>query len=353
MVGISLECDIIVIAYGGSQLTKNQVQVSIFCIAYNHEKYIRQCLDGFIMQKDVTFEIIIHDDASTDKTADIIREYEKKYPNLFKPIYQTKNHKYAPHINYGTEYMVPLITGKYVAMCEGDDYWTDPYKLKKQYDALEKNPDCYLCLHNVEVVDEKGLPIGKHYPLRTIPTGKMLSEHFFDIYEKARYYHLSSYFCLAEKYFEYKYNPPEFRLAAPSWDRPLLLYFSYIGNVYYINETMSNYRFQGQGSWSSMILGKEQNTDLFIMRKNHIAQKRKMLRSFSVFSNRKYDSKMMFEYKELDMAELKLKKDILGYCIQKKNYKLLFREFSVKELIRLFSLYKAIIKIIKRKLFSK
>ena len=345
--------NIVVITNGGSQLTSNQVQVSIFCLAFNHEKYIRQCLDGFLMQKEVTFEIIVHDDASTDKTADIIREYAKKYPNLFKPIYQTKNHRYAPHINYGTEYIVPLITGKYVAMCEGDDYWTDPYKLKKQYDALEKNPDCYFCLHDVEVVDEKGLSMGKHYPSYTVSTGKLLSDDFFNIYKKTRYYHLSSYFCVTEKYFEYKHNSPEFRLAAPSFDRPLLLYFSYIGNVYYINETMSNYRFQSQDSWSSRIYGKEQNTKLFIMRKKHFAQKRKMLRSFSVFSNKKYDSKMMFAYDELDMAELGLKKDILKYCIQKKDYKLLFREFSVKEILRLISLYKAIIKVIKMKLFPK
>ena len=345
--------NIVVIANGGSQLTKNQVQVSILCIAFNHEKYIRQCLDSLLMQREVTFEIIVHDDASTDKTADIIREYEKKYPNLFKPVYQTKNHRYFSHINYGTEYMVPLITGKYVAMCEGDDYWTDPYKLKKQYDALETNPGCYFCLHDVEVVDEKGLSIGTHYPLCTILTGKMLPDYFFDIYEKARYYQTSSYFCATEKYLEYKYNPPEFRQMAPSWDRPLLLYFSYIGNVYYINETMSNYRFQSRGSWSSRLYGKEQNTDLFIMKKNHISQKRKMLRSFSAFSNGKYDSKLMFEFDELNMAELGLKKDILRYCIQKKNYKLLFSEFSVKELLKLISLYKTIIKIIKMKLLPK
>ena len=344
---------VIIIANGDLKLTKDQVQVSIFCIAFNHEKYIRQCLDGFLMQKEVTFEIIIHDDASTDKTADIIREYAEKYPNIFKPVYQTKNHKYAPHINYGTEYMVPLITGKYVAMCEGDDYWTDPYKLKKQCDALEKNPDCYLCLHNVEVVDENGLPTGKHYPLCSVPTGNLSSEHFFDIYEKAKYYHLSSYFCVTEKYLEYKYNPPEFRLAAPSFDRPLLLYFSYIGNVYYINETMSDYRFQRQDSWTSKIYGKEQNTDLFVMRKNHIAKKKKMLRSFSAFSNRKYDSKLMFEHDELDRAELVLKKDILKYCIQKKDYKFLFSEFSVKELLGIVSSYKAVIQIIKMKLFPK
>ena len=345
-------------------MTKNQVQVSIYCLTYNHEKYIRQCLDGFVMQKEVTFEIVIHDDASTDKTAEIIREYAEKYPNLFKPIYQTKNHRYFPHINYAKEYMAPLLNGKYIAMCEGDDYWTDPYKLKKQYEALEKNPDCYLCLHNVDIVDENGLPIEKsfslftalglppekHYPLCTIPTGKLLSENFFDIYEKADYYQTSSCFFVTEKYIEYISNPPEFRQVSPVFDEPRLLYFSYIGNVYYINETMSKYRFQSQDSWSSMLYGKDQNTDSFVKRKNYIAQMRKMLCSFSAFSNRKYDSKLMFWYDKLDRMELRLKKDILWYCIKKKNYKLFFSEFSVKELLGRGFYYKTIIKTIKMKL---
>ena len=334
-------------------MTTDQVQVSIYCLAFNHEKYIRQCLDGFLMQKEVTFEIIIHDDASTDKTADIIREYAEKYPNLFKPIYQTKNHKYFPNVDYGIKYMVPLISGKYVAMCDGDDYWTDPYKLKKQYDALEKNPDCYLCLHDVELVNEKGLSRKKHYPSCTIPTGKLLSDDFFDIYEKARYYQTSSYFFVAEKYIEYRCNLPKFRQVAPVYDRPTLLYFPYIGNVYYINETMSNYRFLSQGSWSSRIYDKEQSIDLFSMRKNHITQNREMLHSFSVFSNGKYDTKLMFEYEAVDRREFQLKIDMIRYCNKIKSYKLLFREFSVKELLGHGFLYKVaieIMKIIKKKL---
>ena len=131
---------------------EERVQVSIICLAYNHEKYIKHCLDGFVMQKGVTFEIIIHDDASTDKTADIIREYESNYPDLFKPVYQSEN-QFSKHIPFARKYLIPLVTGKYVALCEGDDYWTDPYKLRKQYDALENNPDSYMCLHRVDVVN--------------------------------------------------------------------------------------------------------------------------------------------------------------------------------------------------------
>ena len=111
--------------------------VSISCIAYNHESYIRQCLDGFLMQKTTfSFEILIHDDASTDNTTDIIREYERKYPDIIKPIYQKEN-QYSKGIPISATFNWPRAKGKYIAMCEGDDYGTDPLKLQKQVDFLE------------------------------------------------------------------------------------------------------------------------------------------------------------------------------------------------------------------------
>lgn len=115
--------------------------VSICCLAYNHEPFIRQCLDGFFMQKNnFEFEVLIHDDASTDRTADIIREYELKYPSIIKPIYQTEN-QYIKKIGISRTFQFPRAKGKYIALCEGDDYWTDPQKLQKQIDFLETHPD--------------------------------------------------------------------------------------------------------------------------------------------------------------------------------------------------------------------
>jgi len=115
--------------------------VSICCLAYNHEPYIRDCLDGFMIQQtNFDFEVLIHDDASTDKTAEIIREYEKKYPDIIKPIYQTEN-QYSKRVGITRVFQFPRARGKYIAMCEGDDYWTDPLKLQKQVDFLESNPD--------------------------------------------------------------------------------------------------------------------------------------------------------------------------------------------------------------------
>lgn len=118
-----------------------EILVSVCCAAYNHSAYIRQCLDGFIMQKtNFRFEVLIHDDASTDGTQDIIREYEMKYPDIIKPIYQEEN-QYCKGGKISLRFNIPRAKGKYIAFCEGDDYWIDPLKLQKQVDFLESNID--------------------------------------------------------------------------------------------------------------------------------------------------------------------------------------------------------------------
>ena len=115
--------------------------VSICSIVYNQGRYVAETIEGFLAQEtDFPFEILIHDDASTDDSAEIIREYAKKYPNIIKPILQTEN-QYSQGINPNHAYNYPRAKGKYIALCEGDDYWIDPLKLRKQVDFLEKNPD--------------------------------------------------------------------------------------------------------------------------------------------------------------------------------------------------------------------
>lgn len=129
--------------------------VSICCITFNHARYVRQCLDGFVMQRtSFPFEIIIHDDASTDDTQEIIREYIAEYPDLFKPILQEEN-QYSKGIrSILATFCYPHAKGKYIALCEGDDYWTDPEKLQMQVDFLEANPEYSMCFHNVDVLNE-------------------------------------------------------------------------------------------------------------------------------------------------------------------------------------------------------
>jgi glycosyltransferase involved in cell wall biosynthesis len=121
--------------------------VSICCTAYNHAKFISDCLDGFLLQKtNFNFEVLIHDDASTDGTQDIIKAYQAKYPNIIKPIFQTEN-QYSKGVKPFIKYLSPASQGKYIALCEGDDYWTDPLKLQKQVDYMESHSECVLTYH--------------------------------------------------------------------------------------------------------------------------------------------------------------------------------------------------------------
>ena len=113
--------------------------VSINCITYNHEAYIAQTLDSFLIQKtNFPFEILINDDASKDHTAEIIKQYEIKFSQIIKPIYQKEN-QFSQRVNV-LGINNKRAKGKYIALCEGDDYWTDPNKLQRQFDQLEKNP---------------------------------------------------------------------------------------------------------------------------------------------------------------------------------------------------------------------
>lgn len=129
--------------------------VSISCITYNHINYIEQCLDGFLEQEtDYPFEILIHDDCSTDGTTEIIQKYSTKYPDIIKPMYETENQYQKGKPAGSLIWNIPRAKGKYIAFCEGDDYWIDENKLQIQIDFLEKNPEYTMCFHNAQIKDE-------------------------------------------------------------------------------------------------------------------------------------------------------------------------------------------------------
>lgn len=132
--------------------------VSVSCVSYNHSSFIEDALEGFLIQEtDFPFEILIHDDASTDGTADIIKKYQSLYPNLIKPIFQSENQYSKGFKNPNVRFNYPRAAGRYIATCEGDDFWTDPHKLQKQKDFLDDNPDCVMCGHSLITIDEKVL----------------------------------------------------------------------------------------------------------------------------------------------------------------------------------------------------
>lgn len=134
-----------------------QPLVSISCITYNHAPFIADCLDSMLMQEcNFDFEILIHDDASTDGTSEIIRKYASKYPEIIKPIIQSQNRYGIGEYGLNTRYNFPRAKGKYIAMCDGDDYWTDKLKLQQQFDFLESNPDHVLVSNLRSIVDRAG-----------------------------------------------------------------------------------------------------------------------------------------------------------------------------------------------------
>ena len=131
--------------------------VTIRCTVFNHEKYIEDCIKGFLIQEtNFPFEIFIHDDASTDNSAQIIKKYVALYPKIFLPIYEKENLYSKKNGSLGKVTWNPqYIRGKYVAICEGDDYWIDPFKLQKQVDYLETHPDCGLVRSEINRLFQK------------------------------------------------------------------------------------------------------------------------------------------------------------------------------------------------------
>ncbi len=216
--------------------------VSIICNAYNHDKYIRSALDGFVMQKtNFPFLVLIHDDASTDKTADIIKEYESKYPDIIKPIYQTENQY---HKKDGTirRLQAERLKTKYVAICEGDDYWTDPLKLQKQFDFMEANPEYTLCGCSTYWLN---MLTGKNENRSQTTEDRDISLEELLIPDNRRPFPTVSYFMKAEIW-----------KSLPDWgfpvgDLPLTYYCAIKGKVRMLTDNMCVYRWQAEGSWTS------------------------------------------------------------------------------------------------------
>ena len=256
--------------------------VTVICTAYNHEKYIRKCLDGFIMQKtQFPFEVIVHDDASKDHTANIIKEYANQYPEIIKPILQKENQR-SKGVKIVLEYAFPLIQGKYVALCEGDDYWCDPNKLQKQVEALESHSDCHLCLTRVRQIKEDGTLTKKSMPSFKMKTGVYSTEDFL-ILDQGHNFQTASYFFVADDYRFYIQNPPSFRRVVKVGDAPVLLFFSSLGNVYYYDDCMACHRQGSVGSWSSRISASDQTK-----KDEHYLSMIRMFSLFDEYSDNQY-----------------------------------------------------------------
>ena len=233
-------------------MNQDNIMVSIVYITYNHEKYISQALEGFLNQK-TTFpiEIIIHDDASTDRTPDIIINYASRYPTLITPILQNENQYSQGKII--TEKLIMQAKGKYIAFCEGDDYWTDPNKLQEQVDILERNIDLVASTHNEIVVRENGTPWPKSYQIsyrehhNRILDRKMLNY-------KCKFAHTASIVVRRDIFTGLDGEAWEaYKNVRANGDMKWAALMASQGNVYHIAKDMACYRYvpNGTDSWSS------------------------------------------------------------------------------------------------------
>lgn len=243
--------------------------VVIQCITYNHGPYIRDALEGFVMQKtDFPFVAIVHDDASTDNTADIVREYAEKYPDIILPIYEKENQysKKAGSIGQILRTAIKVTGAKYVAMCEGDDYWTSPNKLQLQTDFLELHPDYSLCATNV-INESKGKKIPSVW--NTMETRDLSIEEI--IMNGGLFLATASMMMKRDLLLD---MPKESRRLHVG-DYPLQIYLAYKGKVKLLVDNTCVYRIGSVGSWSEGMMNNKFNWEKkqdYINKELHLLQ---------------------------------------------------------------------------------
>ncbi|MBW2661424.1 MAG: glycosyltransferase [Deltaproteobacteria bacterium] len=274
----------------------NEPLVSIACITYNHEKYIAQAIEGFLLQKtSFPIEIIIHDDASTDNTKKNVEQYAKINPNLIFPIYQQVN-QYSLGNKIFVKYVFPHCRGKYIAICEGDDYWTSPHKLQRQVDYLEKHPDIAGCFNNALVIDKDD---------------KKIKDEWYDEQKQRRDNYKKRFnqeYCLTTLRSSYPSCGLMFRgtvlLNLPKWylktgsDYLLDLLITEYGNLVYLPFIGSAYRIHEKGIWQGANKIERLNMQLYRyiglyssknMRSKYSAYLKNEILTFSFNISKEYD----------------------------------------------------------------
>ena len=266
---------------------QDHVTVSVIVLTYNHEKYVRQALDSILMQKTTfAYEILVGDDASTDGTAEILKEYQKKYPNIFRLFLREKNIG-------ATKNSYELLTsakGRYLATCEGDDYWTDPNKLQLQVDFLEKHPDYIGCAHRFMIVDDDGCRLSRQHLRWVRFRERFRLEDFQGLYlpsQPSTFVRRNLFLSSSEDYTViYTANP----MIA---DRTLILIFLCRGDFYTMDRVMSCYRQAHKGGSAT--------TQLYNRNKPYIEMDQQLNERLEQYASQLLQREIVFEGRRQDL----------------------------------------------------
>lgn len=250
-------------------MSDNNPLVSICCATYNQVNFVRQCFDGFLKQEtNFSFEVLVHDDASTDGTAEVIREYADRYPQLFLPILQSENQYRKGNKKITATFNLPRARGKYVAICEGDDYWSDPHKLQKQVDFLESHPEYSLYCHNWSVQTGETFSLSPVHNLYPSPISFSFATLPWVWITKA----------LTLMFRREAVDPQELIQYSFCRDVHIVYYALKKGKGYYNPEVMACYRMHEGGIWSQHDANEKNKTTYLLYKELYTHEKNKSLR---------------------------------------------------------------------------
>lgn len=301
----------------------DNIRVSIDCITYNHGAYLEEAIESFLAQKtDFEYEILIHDDASTDETQAIILRYQERYPDIIKPLIQDENQYSRGPKRMGYLYNVTRAKGDYIAICEGDDYWTDPHKLQKQVDYLDRHPESVYCFHQANIVDENG-----QYLCKITPYPCPQKADINDVIMNGGGF-ISSNSIVYRK--DALSDPPDFYLNAPVGDYPLQIFLAASGDGYYMEEVMSSYRQNSVGSWSNDLFYRPGNIDKQIEFGSEYID---MLKEVDEYYKGKYDHAIKQAILKIEFYNLLLGRKIKE--LKKGKYRIMYKQLGFSRKLRL------------------
>lgn len=303
---------------------KDRIQVSICCMTYNQEDYIAEAIDSFLKQEaNFKYEILVHDDASTDRTPLIIEQYVEKYPGVIIPILQKENQtskgKFVSQILHNNAH------GKYIALCEGDDFFTDPSKIQRQYDYMESHPECSMCIHDAHFISED-----KSIEFKSPFISK--KEKNFNSVDAIRGLGVkaatNSFFYRTEFV---KGNLPKYFQIAPTGDYPRVVQLSLNGYIHYSPRKMCAHRIQAKGSFSRDLASSPNAKE---KRKVLMTRQCAMLDVFDCYTMKKYHQ-IIEEEKQWEIYNLAFSNRDLD-TLKREPYKTMLSQESIKRKIQFY-----------------